>query len=245
MEIVGKKILITGAAKRIGRALALHLASLGAKVILHYHQSEKEAKALQKTIYQKYGQKPALLQADLSRSDEVLHLAAQTWSECGPIDVLINNASAFYPTSLGSIYPKDWEILSAVNAMAPMILMDRIGIRMKKRGKGKIINIADSNTMKSPQAFIPYNASKAALISISQGYARALAPQVQVNTILPGPILWPPHYKAASKKKVLKKTLLKKIGKPDDIAKLIEFLIRDGDYMVGSLLNVDGGVSIY
>jgi len=243
MEISGKKILITGAAKRIGRALAVHLAAQGAELILHYHHSEKEAKSLKKDLGKSSKKTPILIQADLGKAEEVLRLADQVWDDFGPIDVLINNASVFFPTVLGSAQALDWDRLLSVNAMAPMFLMDRLGTRMKKRGKGKIVNIADSNTMKAAAAYLPYSASKAALLSLSQGYARALAPQVQVNAILPGPILWPANYNPALKKKVLEKTLLKKIGNTDDIVQAVEFLIR-GENMAGTLLNVDGGVSI-
>lgn len=243
MEILGKKILITGAAKRVGRAIALHLAGLGAELILHYHRSVREAQTLVKQCERLGAVRPCLLRADLNRPAQVLRLADQAWKQ-GPIDVLINNASAFYPTPPGSIRPQDAEELYRINTLAPMLLMDRLGTRMKRRKRGLILNIADYNYLRPAPAYLAYGASKAALVALNQAYARALAPGVRVNAILPGTVLWPEDFPQASKKKVLKKSLLKKNGKPDDVSRAVEYLLRDGEYCTGTLLNIDGGASL-
>jgi len=245
LKIAGKKILITGAARRIGKEIATHLASKGAKVLIHYHRSEAAAERLGHSLQKKFGVKVGLLQADLSQAEEVLDLAETAWKKFGPIDALINNASTFYPSQVGRQTAAEWAGLFSVNALAPFLLCDRIGSRMKRRGQGKIINISDWNFLKPTARFIPYSASKAALISVSQGYARALAPEVQVHSILPGPILWPSYSDPVVQKKVVDKTLAKRMGDPQDIAKSVEFLLESSDFVTGSLLHVDGGAALY
>lgn len=245
LKLAGKKILITGAALRIGKEIATHLAAKGARVLIHYHRSEAEAERLSQQLQKKYGIKPGLLSADLSQADQVLALAETAWKKFGPIDALVNNASTFYSTSVGRQSAAEWEGLFSVNTLAPFLLCDRLGSRMKRRGQGKIVNIADWNFLKPNARFIPYSASKAALLSVSQGYARALAPQVQVHSILPGPILWPSYSDTVVQKKVVAKTLVKKMGDPKDIAKSVEFLLESSTFMTGTLLHVDGGASLF
>lgn len=245
MKLAGKKILITGAALRIGKEIATHLAAKGARVLIHYHRSEAAAERLAQQLQKKFGVKAGLLQADLSRAEEVLALAEAAWKKFGPIDGLVNNASTFYPTSVGKQDAAEWEGLFSINALAPFLLCDRLGSRMKRRGHGKIVNIADWNFLKPNARFIPYSASKAALVSVSQGYARTLAPQVQVHSILPGPILWPSYSETAVQKKVVAKTLAKRMGDPQDIARSVEFLLESSGFMTGTLLHVDGGASLF
>jgi Dehydrogenases with different specificities (related to short-chain alcohol dehydrogenases) len=245
MEILGSKILITGAAKRIGRAIALALAEQGAQVLLHYHRSGPEARALQKQIRKDFNYEAPLLRADLRQPAQVFRLAEAAWKAFGSLDVLINNASTFFPVAVGRITPKDWHEAVSVNAEAPLYLMDRLGPRMQERRRGKIINIGDWNYLRPASRFLSYCAAKAALLSLSQAYAKALAPQVQVNAILPGAILWPPDAMKIPKRKVLERTLVKRQGSPQDIVKTVEFLIRDGDYLTGSFITVDGGASLY
>jgi pteridine reductase len=237
--------MITGAAKRLGRGMALHLASCGANLIIHYHHSETEARELQKKIRLKFKTKVSLLQGDLKNFSELQRVAKESWKVFGKIDVLINNASTFYPTPVGKVSRAQWEDLFNVNARAPFFLSEAIGLKMKKRGRGKIINIADWAALRPDTRYVPYCASKAALIAISQGMAKSLAPEVQINTILPGPVMWPEGLDDKVKASVLSKTPLKKIGKPEDIAMAAQYLIEGGDFMTGSLLHVDGGRNIY
>ena len=163
----------------------------------------------------------------------------------GGLDALINNASNFYPTPLGKTTFKQWDGLFAVNARAPYFLSQILGLKMKKRGSGKIINIADWAGLRPYVGYIPYCAAKAALVGVSQGLAKSLAPEVQVNTVLPGPVMWPADLGSKVKKEGLAKTPLKCIGRPEDIANTVKFLIEGTDYMTGSLVHVDGGRSIY
>ncbi len=244
MQIRGKMIFITGAAKRVGRAIALRLAGEGAVLLLHYHRSEKEAHSLQAEIRRKYKTKAFLLQGDLSRVADLKRISEEAWSQPRRVDVLVNNASTFYSTPLGRTTEKNWEDLFNVNARAPYFLCESLGLKMKRRGNGKIINIADWAALRPYTQYVPYCASKAALVAISQGMAKSLAPQVQVNTILPGPVLWPKELGEQVKRQVIKKTPLAKIGSPEDIANAVKYLIEGSDFMTGSLLHVDGGRSI-
>ncbi|HKY63565.1 MAG TPA: SDR family oxidoreductase, partial [bacterium] len=133
--------------------------------------------------------------------------------------------------------------LFSVNARAPFFLSEALGLKMKQRGRGKIVNIADWAALRPYTQYVPYCASKAALVAVSQGLAKSLAPRVQVNTILPGPVMWPDDLGPEVLRSVLSQTPLQRIGKPEDIAHAVKFLI-EGDYMTGSLIHVDGGRSI-
>ncbi len=241
MQLKGATVLITGAAKRVGRVIALTLAAAGAEVLIHYHRSERDALALQKLIQKKYKKKSGLLQGDLGKFSELQRLADAAWKQGKKIDVLINNASTFYPTPLGKVREEQWADLFDVNARAPFFLGERLGLKMKRRGKGKIVNIADWAALQPYTQYVPYCASKAALVAVSQGLARTLAPEVQVNTILPGPVMWPEDLGPAVLANVIRNTPLKRIGTPEDIANAAKFLIEGSDFMTGTLLHVDGG----
>lgn len=233
--------MITGGAKRVGRALAFDLASRGAHLIIHYHRSQKEAEGLRDKLKKKYGARVALVSGDLKDSQKVQEIAAQAWAAFGKVDILINNASTFYPTPLGKVTEAAWEDLFSVNVKAPFFLSEALGLKMKKRKRGKIINIADWAALHPYPGYIPYCASKAALVAVTQGMARSLAPEVQVNAILPGPVMWPEDLGEKVKKSVLKKTPLRRMGSPDDIAGAVRFFIEGSDFATGSLLHVDGG----
>lgn len=241
MQLKGCTVLITGAAKRVGRVIALTLAESGADILIHYHRSSKDAEALQSLIKKKYKKIPGLLRGDLSKLDDLRRIADEAWKLRKKVDVLINNASTFYPTPLGKVREEQWEDLFNVNARAPFFLSEALGLKMKKRGKGKIINIADWAALQPYTQYVPYCASKAALVAISQGMARTLAPEVQINTILPGPVMWPDDLGPAVMKNVIRNTPLKRIGTPQDIANAAKFLIEGSDFMTGSLIHVDGG----
>jgi len=241
MQLKGSTVLITGAAKRVGRVIALTLAADGADILIHYHRSDRDAKALQKLIRKKYKMEPGLVRGDLSVFEGLKRIADEAWKIRKKVDVLVNNASTFYPTPLGKVREWEWSDLFDVNARAPFFLSENLGLRMKKRGKGKIINIADWAALQPYTRYVPYCASKAALVAISQGMARSFAPEVQVNTILPGPVLWPEDLSQAVMRSVIRATPLKKIGTPEDIARAVKFLIEGSDFMTGSMIHVDGG----
>ena len=241
MQLKGCTVLITGAAKRVGRAIALTLAAGGAEILIHYHRSAKDALALQKILAKKFKAKSGLVQGDLSQWSEVKRIAEAAWKLRKKVDVLVNNASTFYPTPLGKVREEQWADLFNVNARAPFLLSETIGLKMKKRGRGKIVNIADWAALQPYTQYVPYCASKAALIAIGQGMARSLAPEVQINTILPGPVMWPEDLDDAVKRSVIRHTPLKRIGTPQDIANTAKFLIEGSDFMTGAAIHVDGG----
>ena len=241
MRLKGCTVLITGAAKRVGRVIALTLAEAGADLLIHYNRSDKDAIVLQKLIRKKFKKTPGLLRGDLSKFSELRRLANEAWRFRNKVDVLINNASTFYPTPLGKVREEQWEDLFDVNARAPFFLSETLGLKMKRRGKGKIVNIADWAALQPYTQYVPYCASKAALVAISQGMARSLAPQVQINTILPGPVMWPEDLGPGVMKRVIRYTPLQRIGTPQDIANTAKFLIEGSDFMTGALVHVDGG----
>lgn len=241
MKISGSVIMITGAAKRIGATVAMNLAEAGAKLILHFHRSEKEAIVLKNRLEKRFSTSVILVRGDLKKLSDLKSLSREAWNAFKKVDVLINNASTFYPTPLGKVKEEQWEDLFAVNVKAPFFLSEALGLKMKNRGRGKVINIIDWAALSPYTNYIPYCASKAALISVNRGLAKSLAPQVQVNAILPGPVLFPVGMSGSDKKKVLAKTPLKREGSPEDIAAAVRFLIEGSDFMTGTELHVDGG----
>jgi pteridine reductase len=241
MKISGSVVLITGAARRVGRVIALDLASRGAQVIVHYHRSKKEAGELARVVRRKRKGRVHLLRGDLCDTEAVLRLAEQAWAWKGGVDVLIHNASSFYPTPLGEVTEEQWDELFATNAKAPFFLSQALGKKMFQRGHGKIVCLGDWAAYRPYSNYLPYCAAKAALLALSKGLARSLAPLVQVNAVLPGPVMWPENLAAKAKKNILQKTPLGRVGSPQDVASAVRFFIEGNDFMTGSELHVDGG----
>ncbi|TFH02149.1 MAG: SDR family oxidoreductase [Calditrichales bacterium] len=239
MELKNKVVLVTGGAIRVGRAIVDALVGAGANVYCHYFQSVREAENLKK-IYPQI----SLIKIDLSRQGNAQQLISEVVSRAGTIDVLINNAAIFLRTPLGTVTEKTWDQLFDLNLKAGFFLAQQAGQIMKDKGSGKIINIADTCGLRPWPSYIPYAISKGAVISMTKGLAKALAPFVQVNSISPGPVLLPEDYGEADEKKAIEKTLLKSAGKAKDIAAAIRFLLEDGDYITGIDLAVDGGRSL-
>lgn len=247
MKLPGKVVLITGAAQRIGREIALALARRGGILVLHYRKSGAEARALQKEIKEGGGE-AHLAQADFSPQKplepSLKKFVRSVLSEVPRVDVLVNNASVFYPTPLEKLREKDWDDNLTANLKAPFFLAKEFGLRMKKRGEGKIINIVDATIFRPARNFLPYAISKAGLYCASAGLARALAPEVQVIGIGPGPILPARGSTKEEQKTVANRTLLKRFGSPKDIASTVRFLIEDSDFITGTVIPVDGGASV-
>ena len=242
-------MLITGAARRIGREIALTLAQSGACILIHYRRSRREAQTLQKEIIRK-GAKALVFQADFLKpknlSEEIKRFTNEVYRKAGKVDVLVNNASIFYPTPLSKITEKDWDAFSTVNLKAPFFLSKEIGVRMFKQKSGKIINLIDSTAENPTAEFLPYGISKAGLLAATRGLAKALAPHVQVVGIGPGPIL-PPEFLSGKKIKAqaaARQTLLKRFGNPRDIAQTVKYLVEGTDFVTGVFLPVDGGSSL-
>lgn len=244
MKLQGKTALITGAAQRVGREIALALACAGANIVVHYRHSGRPALALKKEI-EKLGASAHLVPADFSPLHSlrpvIRNFVREVYRKAGGVDILINNAAIFYPTPFGQITERDWDDFLTVNLKAPFFLSQEIGRRMLQQKSGKIINLADWTGLRPAARFLPYTISKAGMISMTQGLAKNLAPHVQVNAILPGPILPPPGGMTAKEEKAAAgKTLLNRFGNPKDIAHAVRFL-AEADYMTGALIPVEGG----
>ncbi len=241
MKLDGKAALITGAARRIGREVALSLARAGCDIIVHCNTSVRDAAALAREITA-LGRRAAVLKARLDRPAEIRRLAALAQRRFGRVDVLVNNASAFFPLELGDITPRAMQQLIAVNTTAPLLLSQAILPGMKRRRCGKIINLLDISVERPWPGYMAYCASKAALWSLTQSLAIAAAPHVQVNGICPGAILW---HKGQSKADIRRQTAripAKRRGGPQDIAAAVVYLCQT-DYVTGQKLVVDGGRS--
>lgn len=240
MEIQGKTALITGAAKRLGRAVALALAEEGMNLILHYQRSFREARKTQKEA-EAWGVRVNLLQADLGNLRQLHRLIRNAYREASRIHLLINNASLFYRTPFGHVREKDWDRFFSVNLKAPFFLSQAVGMRMFRQKEGKIINLIDWSAYRPSSSYLPYGASKAGLVVVTQGLARALAPHVQVNGIAPGPILPARGSTAKDHRRIIERTPLKRFGDPQDITEAVRFLVKSTDFVTGVVLPVDGG----
>ena len=245
MDLYGKKALITGAALRVGREIALCLADAGADIIIHCNRSQKKAEELKKQIVA-IGSGAWVVKADLSgKKKPAARTAAELFSRvrkaAGDVDILVNNASVFYPLPLEKVSEKDWDEFMEINLKAPFFLAREFGLRMKKRGAGKIINLLDWTAENPYTEYLPYCISKAGLQAATKGLAKILAPEVQVNGISPGPILKAGTTSKAREKKVVARTLLKRYGHPVDIANTVRYLCEATDYVTGAVIPVEGG----
>src|SRR5262245_48966666 len=233
MDINGKVALITGSAKRIGRQIALELARKGARIAVHYKSSANEAKEVA-------GDSGEIFQADLTDTASIDVLFRDLEKKLGRLDILVNSASVFSPASADAATPDHWDAQMDTNAKAPFFMAQHAARLMRRTGAGKIINIADVAGEVIWPAYLPYSVSKAALIAVNRGLAKAYAPQIQVNAIAPGPVLFPEDYSEEQKRAAIERTLLKREGSPRDIVKAVVFLIEN-DYITGDVIHVDGG----
>ena len=239
----GKVVLITGGAKRVGAAIGRLLHASGANLMIHYRSSADEARALQDELNTIRPDSVALIQADLLDVNGLPSLVNQTVATFGGLDVLVNNASSFYPTPVGSITMKDWDNLMGSNLMAPMFLSQAAAPELKKR-RGCIVNIADIHAERPMKSYVVYSVAKAGVVGLTKSLARELGPLVRVNAVAPGPIMWPeddPNFDEVSRQRIVSHTILKTAGGPDDIARAVRFFAIDAPYVTGQVLAVDGG----
>ena len=241
---MSKTILITGAAKRIGKEIALTFSDMGWNIIIHYNSSKKDAEDLQSILNSANPNSAKIIQANLDIQEDVERLIHASKSFFSRIDVLVNNASAFYPTPIKNASTDDWDKLIGSNLKGPLFLIKGLH-KMIASVNGSIINITDTNLTKGVADFSVYIAAKGGLQSITKGLARELAPNINVNAVAPGAMLEPPDVTWSDEKKasVIKNIPLKRMGSEKDIANTVKFLVN-AKYITGQTIKVDGGRSL-
>ena len=233
--------LITGAARRIGACIARRLHACGHDLVLHYRNSGEEMRALCAELEAARAGSTLAVQADLIDMDALPGVVEQAVARFARLDALVNNASAFYATPLADVTPAQWDELFSANARAPFFLAKAAAPHLRKT-RGAIVNITDIYAQRPLPGHAVYCASKAALAMLTQSLADALGPEVRVNAVAPGNILWSTNpEKAETEAMVRERTSLARQGSPEDIAKAVLYLIRDADYVSGTVLPVDGG----
>ena len=244
-NITNKTALITGGARRIGAHISEFLHGKGMNILIHFNQSEKEAKKLKTKLNKRRKNSAEIFQADLNDIQICKELVEFTTQHFKRLDFLINNASTYYPTPLNKLNITDWDDLLGSNLKAPLFLSKYAAPYLKKT-KGSIVNITDNHIKNPKNKYIIYSIAKAGLVTLTHSLAKELSPNVRVNAVAPGPIMWPEDINEFSKKyreKVIKETLLKKIGNPSDISEAIFYLLNNASYTTGHVLEVDGGRS--
>jgi pteridine reductase len=238
-----KVVLITGGAKRVGAAITRALHQQGANVMLHYHTSQQEAETLQAELNQTRADSVAIMQTNLLQTADLPKLIQATLQQFGRLDALINNASSYYATPLGGISEAQWDELTGSNLKAPLFLSQAAADALFA-SRGCIVNITDMHIERPKKHYIVYSAAKAGLVNLTKSLAQELAPNVRVNAVAPGPVLWPEdnqEFDETYRQQVVNQTLLKRTGEPDDIAKAVKFLVYDAPFITGHVLAVDGG----
>lgn len=236
-------VLITGGAKRVGAAISRRLHAEGARVMIHYRSSVAEADDLAAELNGRRPGTAALVQADLLHEERLPELVQATVERFGRLDVLINNASSFYATALGEITREAWDDLIGTNLKAPLFLA-QAAMHELRRTRGCIVNIADIHAERPLKSYVVYNLGKAGLVALTKSLARELGPEVRVNAIAPGAIIWPEdgqHFDDEARRQILDQVFLGRVGSPEDIAAAAHFLIAEAPYVTAHVLAVDGG----
>jgi pteridine reductase len=240
--VLGKIVLITGGGRRVGAAICRRLHAAGASLMLHYRESAGEARLLQAELNHARADSVALIQADLLDLQKLPAIVEQTLSTYGRLDALVNNASSFFQTQVGDISANDWEDLVGTNVRAPLFLAQAAAPALRK-SQGAIVNITDIHAERPLKNYVVYSVAKAGLVGLTRSLARELAPDIRVNAVAPGPILWPDDgsFDELSRQRIISHTPLRREGAPEDIAKAVHFLLADATYVTGETINVDGG----
>jgi len=238
-------VLITGAARRVGAQIARTLHGAGYRIALHYRNSKEQAHALADGLNAIRPDSVRLLPADLSRLDEIKALAESAAGLWGGLDALVNNASSFYPTPLGTVTETQWDDLLASNLKAGFFLSQAAAPYLRERS-GAIVNIVDIHGERGLKDYPVYSIAKAGLAAMTRSFAKELAPTVRVNGVAPGAILWPEQHSDAGKQsEIIGRIPLGRTGSPEVVARAVLFLLRDSPYVTGQLLAVDGGRSLF
>lgn len=240
-----KNVLITGASKRIGASCARLLHEQGCNVILHYNASKQDALQLCSELNQERPDSARVMQADLLNREQLQNLAHQAAGAWGGLDVLINNASSFYPTALTDVTEAQWDELLGSNLKAPFFLTQALASVLLER-QGCVVNIVDIHAERGLKGYPVYSIAKAGLAAMTKVLAKELGPSVRVNGVAPGAIIWPEFdISEEDKNEILQRVALRRHGHPADIAKAVLFLVRDAEYVTGQILSVDGGRTLF
>ena len=243
-SLTGHWALVTGAAKRIGAAIARGLHAAGANVVIHYHSSSAEADTLVGELEAMRPGSAFALRADLTDTGAIAELVESVLERTGRLDILVNNASSFYPTPLGSVTEAQWDELIGSNLKAPLFLC-QAALPALRAAQGVIVNIVDVHAQRPLRNHAVYGAAKAGLAMLTRSLAKDLGPDIRVNGISPGAILWPEAgMPEPIQKSIIREIALKRPGEPADVAAAVVFLVRDAPYVTGQILAVDGGRSV-
>ena len=235
--------LVTGGGKRLGRAIALTLGRAGANVVVNYNESREGAQATVREI-EALGVRAVALRADVSRPRQVDAMFRAIEKRFGRLDLLVNNAGAFFKVSWDKLTEADWDHILGINLKGPFFCAQAAARMMMREGRGNIINISSLGGLQAWPTYIHYCASKAGLISLTRSLAKALAPHIRVNSVAPGTILFPDEERDATIRNIIRTTPLRKAGSADDIAQTVLFLATQSEFITGQVFVVDGGKSI-
>ncbi len=239
--LAGKAALVTGAARRVGAAVATALHAAGARVAIHYRSSQAEADALAARLNAARADSARAFRADLADPAACDALAAQALRAFGRLDVLVNNASTFYATPVGTITPDQFDDLVGSNLRAPLFLSQAAAPGLAKH-EGLILNIGDIHGLRPLRGHAVYCAAKAGLLMLTRSLARELGPAIRVNAVAPGPVMWPEHgVDEALRERIVSRTALKRAGSAEDVAKAVLFFATGAPFVTGQVLAVDGG----
>ena len=235
--------LVTGAAKRVGPAIALELASAGYDLVVHHHSSRTEAAAVV-TAIQALGRRALAVSADLTKRGDISTLFDAAWAEFGRLDVLVNSAAVFRRTPPQALTEADFDFHIEMNLKAPYLCSIRAAAIMRARGTGCIVNIADVAAQRPMRSYVPYCVSKAGVVMLTQALAKAFAPEIRVNAVAPGTVMFRDDEDEDTRAKIVSQIPLGRIGTPQDIARAVRYLCA-ADHVTGAVLPVDGGRSLY
>ena len=243
-SLTGKTVLITGGARRVGATIARTLHGAGANVVVHYRNSAPDAEKLKAELNGARASSAATFQCDLLDMDKLSELSGYAVGRFGSLDILVNNASSFYPTPMGKITEAHFDDLIGTNLKAPLFLSQTTAPALRK-SRGQIINIVDIHAMRPLRDYTTYCVAKAGLHMLTRSLAKELGPEIRVNGISPGPVMWPEHGgDEAARQKIIQRTILQKMGTPEDIARTALFLAASAPFITGQILAVDGGRSV-
>ncbi len=243
MTLENAVVIVTGAARRVGRAIALHLAEHGCDIVVHYGRSSAEAAGVADAI-RRLGRRCTLVAGDLADASTPARIVEAAVAGLGRLDALVNNAAVFPTSTIDTLDPAAFAATLQVNLIAPVMLAAAAWPHFRKEGRGKVVNLVDIYAERPWEKYIAYCTAKAGLVNATRSLAKAMAPVVQVNAVAPGVAQFPEDADEDSRMRILARVPLARPGSPEDIARTVRFLLADADYITGQVLAVDGGRSI-